>query len=88
MAPILQDVSLLSLSLVGEAVGPRVVRPTWMAELVARFAGVDQIADFGPIIPHPMSARGRRRGGFCSFMFVYSRPYQLHLNSTTGFNFA
>ena len=59
MTPTLQDVSfLLGLPLVWEAVGPRVVRPTWMAELEARFAGVDRIADFGPIIPHPTSARG------------------------------
>ena len=59
MAPTLQDVSfLLGLPLVWEAVGPRVVRPTWMAELEARFAGVDRIMDFEPIISHPTSARG------------------------------
>ena len=59
MAHTLQDVSfVLGLPLVGEAVGPRVVRPTWMAELEARSAGVDRIVDFGPIILHPASARG------------------------------
>ena len=42
MAPTLQDVSfLLGLPLVGEAVGPLVIPPTWMYDLEARFADVD-----------------------------------------------
>ena len=68
MAPTLQDVSfLLGLPLVGEAVGPHVVRPTWMAELEARFAGVDWIADFGPIIAHPTSVRGSSKRWLLQF---------------------
>ena len=41
MAPTLQDVAyLLGLPLVGEAVGPRVVPPTWLDDLEARFGDV------------------------------------------------
>ena len=59
MAPTLQDVSfILGLPLVGEAVGPRVIPPTWMYDLEARFADVDLQDEFRPIVPHPTSARG------------------------------
>src|SRR5207244_10304586 len=45
MAPTLQDVSyLLELPLVGTAVGSRVVPPTWLDDLEARFADVDREA--------------------------------------------
>jgi hypothetical protein len=42
MAPTLQDVSyLLRLPIVGEAVGPIIVPPTWRVELQERFAPVN-----------------------------------------------
>ena len=61
MVPTLQDVSyLLGLPLVGTAVGPRVVPPTWLDDLEARFADVDRMAVAGPLEPHP---RGGRQAG-------------------------
>ena len=60
MAPTLQDMSyLLGLLLLGEAVGPQVVPPTWMADLEARFAGVDLQPDW-VMVEHPQ-ARGLSR---------------------------
>src|SRR5438105_3140611 len=61
MAPTLQDVSyLLGLLLVGTAVGPRMVPPTWLDDLEARFADVDRMEVVGPLEPHP---RGGRQAG-------------------------
>src|SRR5438128_12324470 len=61
MAPTLQDVSyLLVLPLVGTAVGPLVVLPTWLDDLEARFTDIDRMAVVGPLEPHP---RGGRQAG-------------------------
>src|SRR5213596_2096578 len=58
MAPTLQDVAyLLGLPLVGTAVGSRVVPPTWLDDLEARFADVDRMAVAGPLEPHPRGSR-------------------------------
>ena len=58
MAPTLQDIAyLLGLPLVGTAVGPRVVPPTWLNDLEARFADVDRMAVAGPLEPHPRGGR-------------------------------
>ena len=58
MAPTLQDVAyLLGLPLVGDAVGPRVVPPTWLDDLEARFADVDRLEQAGPLEPHPRVGR-------------------------------
>ena len=54
MALTLQDVAyLLGLPLVGEAVGPRVVPPTWLDDLEARFADVARLEVAGSLEPHP-----------------------------------
>ena len=46
MAPTLQDVAiLLGLSIIGDAVGPRVVPSTWLEDLEERFAGVATTID-------------------------------------------
>ena len=56
----LQDIAyLLGLPLVGKAVGPRVVPPTWLDDLEARFADVARLEVAGPLEPHP---RGRQAG--------------------------
>ena len=61
MAATLQDVSyLLGLPLVGTAVRPRVVPPTWLDDLEARFAQVDREEVARPVEPHP---RGGRQAG-------------------------
>ena len=58
MAPTLQDVSyLLGIQLIGTAVGPRVVPPTWLDDLEARFADVDRMAVVGLLEPHPRGGR-------------------------------
>ena len=58
MAPTLQDVSyLLGLPLIGTAVGPRVVPPTWPDDLEACFADVDHMEVVGPLEPHPRDSR-------------------------------
>ena len=58
MAPTLQDVAyLLGLPLISEAVGPRVVPPTWLDGLEARFADVDRLEVVGPLEPHPRAGR-------------------------------
>ena len=58
MAPTLQDVAyLLGLPLVGSAIGPRVMPPTWLDDLEARFANVDRMAVAGPLEPHPRADR-------------------------------
>ena len=58
MAPTLQDVAyLLGLSLVGTAVGPRMVPPTWLDDLEARFAYVNCMEVVGPLEPHPRVGR-------------------------------
>ena len=58
MAPTLQDVAyLLGLPLVGDAVGPRVVPPTWLDDLEARFGDVDRLELAGPLKPHPRVGR-------------------------------
>ena len=50
MTPTLQDVAyLLSLPIVGEAVGPRVVAASWKDDLEARFALVARVEETGPI---------------------------------------
>ena len=46
MAPTLQDVAmLLGLPISGDAVGPRVVLPTWLDDLEERFANIDITID-------------------------------------------
>ena len=61
MAPTLQDVAyLLGIPLIGTAVGPRVVPPTWLDDVEARFVDVDCKAVVGPLEPHP---RGGRHAG-------------------------
>ena len=58
MAPTLQDITyLLGLPLFGSAVGPRVVPPTWLDDLEARFTDVDRMAVAGPLEPHPRDGR-------------------------------
>jgi len=57
MTPTLQDVAyLLSLPIVGEAVGPRVVADSWKDDLEARFALVDRVEEAGLINPHLRAA--------------------------------
>lgn len=54
MAPTLQDVAyLLGLPLDGDAVGPRVVAPSWRDDLEQRFAAVQRLEVLGPLLPHP-----------------------------------
>ena len=61
MAPALQDVTyLLGLPLIGTAVGPRVVPPTWLDDLEARFIDVNRMEVVGPLKPH---LRGGRQAG-------------------------
>src|SRR5207237_2030689 len=58
IASTLQDVAyLLGLPLVGEAVGPRVVPPTWLDDLEAHFADVARLEVAGPLEPHPRAGR-------------------------------
>src|SRR5437016_1377783 len=58
MAPTLQDISyLLGLPLVSTAVGPRVVPPTWLDDLEARFADIDREVVVGLLEPHPRGGR-------------------------------
>src|SRR6266540_3204175 len=58
MALTLQDVAyLLGLPLVGDAVGPCVVPPTWMDDLEARFADIDHLEVVGLLEPHPRAGR-------------------------------
>src|SRR6266540_6197177 len=58
MASTLQDVAyLLGLPLAGDAVGPRVVPPTWLDDLEAHFADVDRLEVVGPLEPHPRAGR-------------------------------
>ena len=58
MAPTLQDVAyLLGLPLVGDAVGSRVVPPTWLDDLEARFADVDRLEVVGLLELHPQAGR-------------------------------
>ena len=46
MTPTLQDVvMLLGLPISGDAVGPRVVPPTWLDDLEERFANIDIVID-------------------------------------------
>ena len=46
MSPTLQDVAmLLGLPISGDAVGPRVVPPTWLDDLEERFANIDIAID-------------------------------------------
>jgi len=46
MTPTLQDVAmLLGLPISGDAVGPRVVPPTWLDDLEERFANIDIAID-------------------------------------------
>src|SRR5947207_2979227 len=66
MTPTLQDVAyLLGLPLAGDAVGPRVVPPTWLDDLEARFADIDRLEVVGPLEPHPVGdvTPGYPRGG-------------------------
>ena len=77
MVPTLQDVSfILGLPLVGEAVGPRVIPPTWMYDLEARFADVDLQDEFRPIVPHPTSARGPSKRWLLQFYITLLTPSQ------------
>jgi len=58
MAPTLQDVSyLLGLPLVGIAIGPRVVPPTRLDDLEARFANINPEAVVGLLELHPRGGR-------------------------------
>ena len=58
MALTLQDVMyLLGLPLVDDAVGPRVVPPTWLDDLEDRFADVDRMEAVGLLEPHPLAGR-------------------------------
>ena len=57
MTPTLQDVAyLLSLPIVGEAVGLCVVAASWKDDLEACFALVDRVEETGPINSHPRAA--------------------------------
>lgn len=67
MAPTLQDVSyLLGLPVAGDAVGARVVLPSWKDDLEIRFAGVDRVDFLGPLEPHPNS-RGPAKAWLLQF---------------------
>src|SRR6266540_2598433 len=58
MTPTLQDVTyLLGLPLVGDAVGPCVVPPTWLDDLEAHFAYIDRLEVVGPLEPYPQAGR-------------------------------
>ena len=58
MAPTLQDVAyLLGLPLVGDAIGSRVVPPTWLDDLEDRFANVNRMEVVGLLEPHPRGGR-------------------------------
>ncbi len=68
MAPTLQDVAmLLGLPLAGAAVGPRVVGPMWMHDMVERFADVEREPGLGDILPHPEQARGPAKNWLLQF---------------------
>src|SRR6266508_1680156 len=85
MAPTLQDIAcFLGLPLVSTAVGPRVVPPTWLDDLEARFANIDRMVVAGPLEPHP---RGGRQAGPSRKWLLQFQVYNVTCFSTYFYRF-